>query len=158
VELYWGIPLREWVPFFTATNVDGATAIPLEDLSVPVRLRRDNAGAVKVNAKGLPVYETVMTIKRQVLLAKARVLFNMQSSVAQIRSEREEAYADTVSLMQTKGDVIRAGEERILADHQREVARQRKAAEAQVRADARAVKAAESNGQTAEPELAGAPA
>ncbi len=44
----WSIPLNGvWIPFFTATNVAGETAIPAEALGAPVRLQREQDGTPK---------------------------------------------------------------------------------------------------------------
>ncbi|MDD4986305.1 MAG: hypothetical protein PHQ43_11060, partial [Dehalococcoidales bacterium] len=41
----WSIPLLGvWVPFFTATNAAGESAIPSEVLGAPIRLQRNKDG------------------------------------------------------------------------------------------------------------------
>ena len=44
----WSIDLQYvWLPFFTATNVQGDTAIPHEAIGAPLRLAKDKDGSVK---------------------------------------------------------------------------------------------------------------
>ena len=41
-----------WVPFFTATNVTGETAVPSEDLGAPLRLSKAKDDSVKFTQGG----------------------------------------------------------------------------------------------------------
>ena len=49
----WSVDLETvWIPFFTATNVQGDTAIPHESLGAPVRLSPDKDGSPKFSTAG----------------------------------------------------------------------------------------------------------
>ena len=52
----WSIDLEQvWLPFFTATNTQGDTAIPSASLGCPLRLGYDKTGAVRFTQAGRPV-------------------------------------------------------------------------------------------------------
>ena len=49
----WSIDLQQvWLPFFTATNTMGDTAIPSEAIGCPLRLGYDKAGQVRFSQAG----------------------------------------------------------------------------------------------------------
>jgi hypothetical protein len=52
----WSIGLNSvWIPFFTATNVEGNTEITPYVLGNPLRLQYDKSGAVRFSQSGKPV-------------------------------------------------------------------------------------------------------
>ena len=52
----WSIDLETvWIPFFTATNVEGNTEITPYVLGNPLRLQYDKSGAVRFSQSGKPV-------------------------------------------------------------------------------------------------------
>ena len=56
----WSIPLQGvWIPFFTATNTAGETAIAAEALGAPLRLQRNPDGTPKFGNTGRPVIRVV---------------------------------------------------------------------------------------------------
>ena len=59
----WSIDLETvWLPFFTATNTMGDTAIPHEALGAPLRLAYNADGTVKFSQTGRPVIKVAKEI------------------------------------------------------------------------------------------------
>ena len=67
----WSIPLQgTWIPFFTATNVSGETAIPSEALGAPLRLQRNLDGTPKFSQTGRPVIRVVKELSDQIKIVR----------------------------------------------------------------------------------------
>lgn len=67
----WGVDLElVWLPFFTATNTMGDTAIPADALGAPLRLGYNADGSVKFSKTGRPVTKVVKDIADSVRLVK----------------------------------------------------------------------------------------
>jgi len=48
----WSVDLETvWIPFFTATNTEGLTAIPNDAIGAPLRLAYNPDGSVKFNER-----------------------------------------------------------------------------------------------------------
>jgi len=63
----WGIDLETiWLPFFTATNVMGDTAIPADAMGAPLRLGYNADGSVKFSKTGRPF--VIENLKRAPLI------------------------------------------------------------------------------------------
>ena len=67
----WSIPIQAiWLPFFTATNVTGETAIAAEALGAPLRLQRNDDGMPKFSKTGRPVIRVVKELSDQIRIVR----------------------------------------------------------------------------------------
>ena len=67
----WSIDLETvWLPFFTATNAMGDTAIPHDALGAPMRLAYNQDGSVKFSKTGKPVVKVAKDISDNVRLVR----------------------------------------------------------------------------------------
>ena len=145
----WSIPLETvWLPFFTATNTMGDTAIPYDALGSPIRLAYDKDGSVKFSKSGRVVTKVVKPIADSVTLIRQNFVANLQQYAEQVATDREEDYAKQIEMATIAGKPIIA-HDRIELD---------KAIQLQV---AEAMRQAEAEAETTEvaeptPELVGA--
>lgn len=94
------------VPFFTATNVAGKTAIPVEALGAPLRLRRDSEGQVKLGKTGRPVVQVAKELKLATKMVVDNLAASMNHYANSVFSEQAEAYADICHKAQAVGQLI----------------------------------------------------
>jgi hypothetical protein len=67
----WGIDLETvWIPFFTATNVKGETAIASDSLGCPLRLAYSPDGEVKFSKAGRPIFRVVKELSDTVRMVR----------------------------------------------------------------------------------------
>ncbi|GAI99055.1 unnamed protein product, partial [marine sediment metagenome] len=67
----WSIDLESvWLPFFTATNTTGNTAIPFDALGSPLRLAYEKDGSVKFSPAGRPVIRVAKEISQGVAMVR----------------------------------------------------------------------------------------
>lgn len=103
----WSIDLETvFVPFFTATNVDGLSAMPLEALGAPLRLAYDADGSVKFSKSGKPVIKVVKDIQDAVRLMRENLVAELQQYTANVRSKQKDAYTEHVRLSLEAGAPI----------------------------------------------------
>ncbi len=82
----WSIPLGGvWVPFFTATNAAGETAVPADALGHPLRLALEKDGTPKFSTSGRPVFRVAKDLADQVRIVRDNFVTGLM------------AYTDTVS-------------------------------------------------------------
>ena len=144
----WSIPLETvWLPFFTATNTMGDTAIPYDALGSPIRLAYDKDGSVKFSKSGRVVTKVVKPIADSVTLIRQNFVANLQQYAEQVATDREEDYAKQIEMATIAGKPIIA-HDRIELDK----AIQLQVAEAMRQAEAEATEVAETT-EVAEKEL-----
>jgi len=104
----WSIDLETvWLPFFTATNTAGATAIPHEALGAPLRLAYNCDQTVKFNEKtGKPVIRVARELSESVKLVRENFIANLQNYTGEVRRSDSEGYATEVSLNREAGKPI----------------------------------------------------
>jgi len=103
----WSIPLETvWLPFFTATNAMGDTAIPSDALGCPIRLAYDQDGSVKFSKTGRPVSKVVKPLADSVNLIRQNFVANLQEYAHQVAEGKQEEYAHQVELAQQAGQPI----------------------------------------------------
>jgi len=74
----WSIPLESiWIPFLTATNLQGDTALPLDALGAPLRLAYAQDGTVKFSKSGRPVIKVAKPIADSVKLVRENFSANL---------------------------------------------------------------------------------
>jgi len=103
----WSIDLETvWLPFFTATNAMGDTAIPVDALGCPIRLAYDKDGSVKFSKTGRPVSRVAKPIADSVTLVRQNFVANLQDYAEQVATDRQEDYAKQVEMLQKAGQPI----------------------------------------------------
>ena len=103
----WSIDLEAvWLPFFTATNTMGDTAIPSAALGCPLRLGYDKTGAVRFSQAGRPVVRVVKEIGDSVKLVRDNFTANLLNYAGSVISERGDDYKAQIALAQKAGEPI----------------------------------------------------
>ena len=103
----WSIDLETvWLPFFTATNTMGDTAIPLDALGSPIRLAYDKDGSVKFSKSGRVVSRVVKPIADSVTLIRQNFVANLQQYSEQVATDRQEDYAKVIEQASIAGKPI----------------------------------------------------
>jgi hypothetical protein len=103
----WSIDLQSvWLPFFTATNTMGDTAIPSEALGCPLRLAYDKAGAVRFSQSGRPVVRVAREIADSVRIVRDNFTANLLSYAGEVMTEQAEAYKAQVQMAVKAGEPI----------------------------------------------------
>ena len=103
----WSIDLETvWLPFFTATNTMGDTAIPHEALGAPLRLAYNPDGSAKFSKSGRPVIRVVKDIGDSVRLVRENFIAGLQSYANTVITENTSAYKEQVKLAKEAGAPI----------------------------------------------------
>jgi len=149
----WSIPLETvWLPFFTATNTMGDTAIPLDALGSPIRLSYDKDGSVKFSKSGRVVTKVVKPIADSVTLIRQNFVANLQQYAEQVATDREEDYAKQIEMATIAGKPIIA-HDRIQLDKAIQLQLEEAMRQAEAEAEAEAPEVAT---EAPEPELVSA--
>lgn len=100
----WSVDLETvWLPFFTATNTMGDTAIPHDALGAPLRLAYAKDGSVKFGASGRPVVKVAKSITESVSLIRENFVAHLQEYAETVATERQTDYAGQVEMAQKAG-------------------------------------------------------
>ena len=103
----WNIDLETViVPFFTATNTTGDTAMPHDALGAPLRLAYAKDGSVKFRANGRPNIVVAKPIRDGVVMLRENFIANLMDFTHKVATEREELYANEVSLNVAAGNPL----------------------------------------------------
>ena len=103
----WSIDLQTvWLPFFTATNTMGDTAIPSEAIGCPLRLGYDKSGAVRFTQAGRPVIRVAKELSDNVRMVRDNFTANLLNYAGEVIRERGEDYKRTVELATKAGEPI----------------------------------------------------
>jgi len=103
----WSIDLETtWLPFFTATNTMGDTAIPSDALGSPIRLAYDKDGSVKFSKTGRVMSKVAKPISDCVTLVRQNFVANLQQYSEQVATDRQEDYAKQIEMATTAGKPI----------------------------------------------------
>ena len=142
----WSIDLETvWLPFFTATNTAGDTAIPIEALGAPLRLATNPDGAVRFSKQGRPVIKVAKDISDNIRLVRENFVSGLQSYASTVAKENHEAYVAMVKKAVEAGkpliDHDNAKLEKAIAIMQAEAMAEAGKAEAEVKAEAELVTA-----------------
>ncbi len=107
VRRVWGIDLTTcWLPFFTATNTQGDTAIPADALGSPMRLAYASDGSVKFSKTGRPVTKVVKDIADNVRLVKDNFTAGLLAYAEQVIEDNPEGYKAQVEMSRVAGEPI----------------------------------------------------
>ncbi|KKM15782.1 hypothetical protein LCGC14_1692560 [marine sediment metagenome] len=103
----WSIDLETvWLPFFTATNTTGDTAIPPDALGCPIRLAYDKDGSVKFSNAGRPVTRVAKPLADSVTLVRQNFVANLQRYAGQVAQQMKEEYGQQIKLAHSAGQPL----------------------------------------------------
>jgi hypothetical protein len=103
----WSMDLQEvWLPFFTATNTMGDTAIPSEAIGCPLRLSYDKAGQVRFSQAGRPVIRVAKEIADNVKLVRDNFTANLLNYAGSVMRDNAEGYKAQVEIAKKAGEPI----------------------------------------------------
>jgi len=89
----WSLDLETiWLPFFTATNLQRDTAIPLDALGAPLRLGYDQDGSVKFSKSGRPVVKVAKPIADSVKLVRENFAANLVAYAEGVAQDNPKGY------------------------------------------------------------------
>jgi hypothetical protein len=103
----WGIDLETvWLPFFTATNTMGDTAIPADALGAPLRLGYAADGSVKFTKSGRPQLKVAKDIADSVRLVKDNFTAGLLAYANGVIADNPDGYKAQIELAREAGEPI----------------------------------------------------
>ena len=103
----WSIPLAGvWLPFFTATNTAGETAIEAEALGAPLRLQYEKDGTPKFSQNGKPVIRIVKELADQIRIVRENFMAGLVSYAQTVQKAMPNEFKAQVEVAQTAGLAI----------------------------------------------------
>jgi hypothetical protein len=133
----WGIDLKlVWLPFFTATNTQGDTAIPADALGSPLRLGYNADGSVKFSKTGRPVTKVVKDISDSVRLVRDNFTAGLLAYANGVAKDNPKGYKQQVEMARKAGEPITA-RDRANLDKALAEAKEKAMAEAMAEAEAK---------------------
>ena len=103
----WSVDLENvWLPFFTATNTMGDTAIPVEALGAPLRLAYTKDGDVRFSASGRPVVRVAKEISDGVAMVRENFVANLMDYAEQVAEAKQKEYSAVVRSSEKAGKPI----------------------------------------------------
>jgi hypothetical protein len=103
----WGIDLETiWLPFFTATNTMGDTAIPADAMGAPLRLGYNADGSVKFSKTGRPVTKVVKDIADSVRLVKDNFTAGLMAYANGVITDNPDGYKAQIEMAREAGQPI----------------------------------------------------
>jgi len=138
----WSISLESvWLPFFTATNLNGDTAIPVDALGAPLRLAYAQDGSVKFSKSGRPVIRVAKPIADSVKLVRENFAANLVAYAEGVAQDNPKGFEALQKKAQKAGQPIltqdRANMDKAIAEA---MEKSRAEAEATAHAEAHAEK------------------
>ena len=89
----WSIDLQYvWLPFFTATNVQGDTAIPHEAIGAPLRLAKDKDGSIRFNKTGRPVLKVAGELSESIRMVRDNFVSSLVGYAGQVMKAKPDEY------------------------------------------------------------------
>ena len=103
----WSIDLQQvWLPFFTATNTMGDTAIPSDAIGCPLRLGYDKAGQVRFSQAGRPVIRVAKEIADNVKMVRDNFTANLLNYTGSVMRDNAEGYKAQIETAKKAGEPI----------------------------------------------------
>ena len=103
----WSIDLQQvWLPFFTATNTMGDTAIPSDAIGCPLRLGYDKAGQVRFSQAGRPVIRVAKEIADNVKLVRDNFTANLLNYAGSVMRDNAEGYKAQLETARKAGEPV----------------------------------------------------
>ena len=89
----WSIDLESvWIPFFTATNTEGCSAISPDALGCPLRLGYAKDGSVRFSQSGKPVIRVAKELSDSVRIVRENFTATLISHVDAVKAEMPAEY------------------------------------------------------------------
>ena len=89
----WSVDLEQvWLPFFTATNTQGDTAIPADAIGYPLRLAYAIDGSVKFSKAGRPVLKVAKDLSDSIRLVRDNFVAGLQSYAQGVMTDNADGY------------------------------------------------------------------
>jgi len=103
----WSIDLEAvWLPFFTATNTMGETAIADDALGAPLRLAYGADGAVKFGKTGKPVIKVAKEVADSVKLVRENFVAGLLAYAHEVVTENPDGYKAQIEASMNAGKPI----------------------------------------------------
>ncbi|MDD5094560.1 MAG: hypothetical protein PHV74_09305 [Dehalococcoidia bacterium] len=103
----WSIDLETvWLPFFTASNVQGDTHLSRESLGAPLRLQREKDGTPKFSQNGRPVIRVNAELNQQIRFARENMVAQMLNFAVKVQKQSPEEFKTEVEACQEAGRPI----------------------------------------------------
>lgn len=103
----WSISLAAiWLPFFTATNVEGQTAIDADVLGAPLRLQKETDGMPKFSKSGRPVIRVAKELSDNIRVVRDNFAAGLVAYASHIKAANPDAYKQQVELAQQAGEPL----------------------------------------------------
>lgn len=103
----WGIDLETvWIPTFTATNLEGDTAIPPQALGCPLRLAYDKDGSVRFSQAGKPIIRVAKELSDSVRLMRENFTATLINYYEEVQKQNPDGYAKLVKANHKAGEPI----------------------------------------------------
>ena len=103
----WSIDLEYvWLPFFTATNVQGDTAIPQDAIGAPLRLAKAKDGSVKFSQNGRPVLKVATELSSQIRVVRENFVASLVNYAGEVQLAKPDEYKAHVEACQKAGEPI----------------------------------------------------
>ena len=113
----WSIDLESvWLPFFTATNLMGDTAISHDAMGAPLRLAYEADGSVKFSKTGRPVIKVVKDIADSVRLVRENLMAGLMAFTHEVATNDPEGYKAEIEANAEAGQPIVAKDGQALSD------------------------------------------
>jgi len=129
----WSIDLElVWLPFFSATNIMGDTAIPHDALGAPLRLAYNADGSVKFSKTGRPVTKVAKELSDNIRMVRDNFTAGLVSFANGVINKKADDYRALVELAKQAGEPILAKDK---ANLEQALARQMEEAMAQATAE-----------------------
>ena len=114
----WSIELESvLLPFFTASNVNGDTAIPAEALGAPLRLAFAKDGSPKFTANGKPQLKVAKELSDEVRLMRENLVAGLMAYTRTVANENPKGYRAQIDTNRKAGEPIIQKDEKALSDY-----------------------------------------
>ena len=103
----WSISLAQvWIPFFTATNTSGQTAIDADAIGAPLRLQKEKDGTPKFSKTGKPVIKVVRELSDNIRIVRENFAQGLVNYARHIGETMPDEYKAQVELAQKAGEPV----------------------------------------------------
>jgi hypothetical protein len=106
-----------WIPFFTATNAAGETAIPADALGCPLRLVKDKDGTPRFSPTGRPIIRVAKDLADQVRIVRENFTAGLLAYADTVRKGMPDAYKAQVEAAMKAGEPLAQKDADTLADY-----------------------------------------
>ena len=113
----WSIQLQGvWIPFFTASNTTGESAIAHEVLGAPLRLQHEKDGTPKFSKNGRPVIRVVKELSDQIRIVRENFAYGLLTYAVNVQKAMPDEYKAQLEANMKAGEGIVHKDETDLAD------------------------------------------